>query len=85
LPRSRDGDYDALLVAGFDPPFDPLDPPLSADGEELEPFSAAPLSDDPLSEEPLSEEPFSDDALSEELLSDDDLSEDDAAGRLSLR
>jgi hypothetical protein len=90
LARSRVGDYDALLVAGFESPFDPLDPPLSDEGAELEPFSAGPLADVPLSEEPLSVEAVSDEPLSEELLSDDAFSEDafsedDAAGRLSLR
>src|SRR5438309_7572038 len=85
VSRSRVGDYDALVVAGFESPLDPLDPPLSEDGEELEPFSAPPLSDVALSDEPLSDVALSEEALSEEPLSDDALSEDDAAGRLSLR
>jgi hypothetical protein len=84
------GYYDALLVAGFASPFDP---PLSEDGAELEPLSAAPLSDDDFSEEDLSAEPLSDDDASDADLSDDDLSDedlsvdddDDAAGRLSFR
>jgi hypothetical protein len=81
------GDYDALLVAGFDSPFDPLDPPLSEDGAELEPFSAAPLSDEALSEDALSEDALSDVDFSEDVdfSDDDDFSEDDAAGRLSFR
>jgi hypothetical protein len=84
--RPAHADYDALLVAGFESPFDP---PLSEDGAALEPFSAAPLSEVPFSEEDLSEEPlsapFSEEGLSDDDLSDDDLSEDDAAVRLSLR